>query len=194
MIKKKIALLSVYNKSGIVSFAKNLEKAGYKIIATENTGKKLKENNVNYVQAEKESKNPKGFDGCIKTISFQISAGILFDRLDFNHIEKIKKLKIKEISIVVCNFVTMEESVKKLSDFNIKNIDVGGPLMVRAAAVNFKNVLVIVDPNDYEKVSNAILKNKVTEKLRKELAIKAFYYTYLYDYQIVNYLKNNLNN
>lgn len=191
MTKNKIALLSVFDKKGIVNFAKNLEKSGYKIIATENTGKELKKNNVFCVQAEKESKNPKGLDGCIKTISFQISAGILFDRLDSNHIEKTKKLKIKEISIVVCNFVNLKEAIKKPSDFNIKNIDVGGPLMVRAAAVNFKHVLVVVDPNDYKKVSDAILKNKVTDKLRKELAIKAFFYTYSYDYQIVNYLKNN---
>ena len=106
--------------------------------------------------------------------------------------KRLPKLGLKNIDIVVCNFVRFEKVIRKLTDFNIKNIDVGGPLMVRAAATNFKHVLVIIDPNDYGKVAKAILENKITDKFRQQLAAKAFKYTYFYDYQIAKYLEKNL--
>ena len=189
MLKNKAVLISVFNKKGVSKFAKTLYGLGYKIIATEGTGKELAKNKITYIPAETITKNPKEFDDCIKTISFRIEAGILFDRLNPIHIKQAKKLDIKKIDMVICNFVTLEKAIKKPSDFNIKNIDVGGPLMVRAAATNFKHVLVVVDPDDYEKVAKIILKNKTTDKFRQRLAAKAFTYTCHYDSQIAKYLK-----
>lgn len=193
--KRKAVLMSVFNKKGVSEFAKTLESLGYTIIATEGTGKELSKNKIPYIPAQKISKNPNGLDDCIKTISFRIEASILFDRLNPTHIKETTKLDIEPIDIVICNFPPLEKVVKNPNtDFNIKNIDVGGPLMVRVAATNFKHVLVIVDPDDYEKVAKAILEDRITDKFRQQLAAKAFNYTYSYDYQIAKYLKkNNIN-
>jgi|SRR3989344_6264398 len=188
MKKEKNVLISVFDKNGISAFAKSLNESGYKIIATEGTGKELAKNNIPYISTEKLSKNPNGLEDCIKTISFRIEAGILFDRLNKKHLERIKKLGIKKIDMVVCNVVNFD-TIKKTTDFNIKNIDVGGPLMIRAAATSFRNVLVVVDPKDYKVISKAISKNKITNKLRQTLAAKAFAHTRSYDSKIVEYLK-----
>ena len=190
--KKGFILISVFNKKGIDKLARTLKSLGYKIISTEGTGKELTKNKIPFIPASKISKNPEGFDDCIKTISFQIEAGILFDRSNSTHIKETTKLDIKPIDIVICNFPPLKEVIKNpKTDFNIRNIDIGGPLMVRAAAVNFKYVLVIVDPDDYEKAAKVILEGRITDKFRQKLAIKAFNYTYSYDYQIAKYLKKN---
>lgn len=190
--KKGFILVSVFDKRGIAKFAKTLNRFGYEIISTEGTGKELSKNKIPYIPAQKISRNPEGFDDCIKTISFRIEAGILFNRLSPIHIKQAKKLGLEKIDIVVCNFVTFKKVIKKLTDFNIKNIDVGGPLMVRAAATNFKHVLIVVDSDDYGKVAKAILEDRITDKFRQQLAAKAFKYTYSYDYQIAKYLKKNI--
>jgi phosphoribosylaminoimidazolecarboxamide formyltransferase/IMP cyclohydrolase len=193
--KKGFILVSVFDKRGIAKFAKTLNSLGYEIISTEGTGKELTKNEISYIPAQKISKNPDGLNDCIKTISFCIEAGILFDRSNAIHLKEARNLGIKQIDMVICNFPPLEKVIKNPNiDFNIRNIDVGGPLMVRAAATNFKHVLVVVDPNDYEKVSKAILEDRVTDKLRQQLAVKAFTYTYSYDYKIAKYLKkNNIN-
>ena len=183
--------MSVFNKKGVVKLAKILEDSGFKIIATEGTGIELSKNGISFTSAERMSKNPKGLEDCIKTISFQIEAGILFDRGNFTQVKGAKKLGIIPIDIVVCNFPPIAEAIRRSADFNVSNIDVGGPLMTRAAAVNFRNVLVIVDPNDYKKVGEAIIKDKVTNRLRQQLAIKAFHYCSQYDSKIVKYLRLN---
>lgn len=190
--KKGLVLASVFDKRGIAKFAKDLDNLGYKIISTEGTGKELAKNGIFSIPAQTISKNPDGLDGCIKTISFRIEAGILFDRLSAIHVKEAKNLGIEQINMVICNFPPLEKVIKNPNtDFNIRNIDVGGPLMIRAAATNFKHVLVVVDPNDYEKVTKAILENKITNRFRQQLAIKAFTYTYSYDWKIVKYLKKN---
>jgi len=188
--KRKIILASVFNKKGISKFAKILNNLGYEIISTEGTGKELIKKRVPFTPAQKVSKNPNGLKDCIKTISFQIEAGILFNRSNLIHVREAKKLGIKPIDMVICNFPPPEKIIRSSKDFNIKNIDVGGPLMVRAAATNFKHVLVIVDPNDYKKVADAILKKKITDEFRRRLAIKAFAYIRSYDNEIIQYLKN----
>jgi len=189
--KKGFVLASVFDKRGIAEFAKELKTLGYEIIATEGTGRELAKNGVAFTPSSKVSKNPDRLRSCIKTISFRIGAGILFDRSDSTHLKEIKKLNLKPIDIVICNFPPLKEVIQTPKDFNIKNIDVGGPLMVRAAATNFRHVLVVVDPNDYKKVANAVLKGKITNKFRQRLAIKAFTYIRSYDYEIIQYLKKN---
>ncbi|OGM55926.1 hypothetical protein A3F62_05100 [Candidatus Woesebacteria bacterium RIFCSPHIGHO2_12_FULL_44_11] len=190
MKKNKTALISVFNKRGIAEFAKFLDDSGYEIIATKGTGKELAKSKISFTSAEKLSRNPKGFDDCIKTISFRVEAGILFDRQNSTHTNQAKKLGIQRIDMVVCNFATFEKAVKEPVDFNIKNIDVGGPLMVRAAATNHKNVFVIVDPADYKKFSRAVVGGKITDKLRRQLAARAFAYTSSYDTKLVEYLNS----
>lgn len=188
MSTTKFALLSVYDKKGIVSLAKALSACRYEIIATDGTGRILAENEIDFVRADDVSENPAGFEDCIKTISYRIQAGILFDRHNNIHLAKAEALRLARIDIVVCNFVSFDESIKKSSDFSIANIDVGGPLLVRAAATNYKNVLVVVDPADYDQAATAVSEGTVTDNFRRRFASKAFAYTSKYDSRIVNYL------
>lgn len=178
----RYALISVFDKSGISDFAKVLVKAGYKIVSTGGTYEELKKNGIEVTPIEDITGNPRdSFDGRMKTISFQIESGILFDRKNPKHVAQAKKMNIPQIDIVVCNLYPFE---KKPS---VETIDVGGPTMIRAAAKNYENVLVIVDPEDYGKVSNALENGEVDEEFRKQLAAKAFYHLSLYDSLIGNY-------
>lgn len=179
---KKYALLSVYDKSEISNFAKGLSKLGYEIISTGGTYQKLIDDGIKVTPIEEITGNPRdSFDGRMKTISFQIESGILFDRKNKSHIEQAEKLNIPQIDIVVCNLYPFEQKP------SIETIDVGGPTMIRAAAKNHENVLVVISPEDYTRVIDALENSKVTDSLRKELASKAFYHLSFYDSQIGKY-------
>lgn len=183
---EKYALLSVYDKSGIADFAKLLASLGYKIISSGGTAKHLSENGVSVIPVEDFTGNPESFDGRLKTISFRLTGGILFDRRNPRQAEEAKKLGIKPIDIVAVNLYPFEERP------SIENIDVGGATMLRAAAKNFKNVLVLVDPKDYDRIGHMLKTNSEPEifmlKLRQELAAKAIAHTAFYDAQIARFL------
>lgn len=187
----RYTLLSVFDKEGIVDFAKVLEGLGYQIISTGGTAKVLTESGVRVIPIQEITGNPECFDGRMKTISFQIESGILYDRQNPAHVRQAKELKIKPIDIVVCNLYPFEQTVAKPKvgmEEIIENIDVGGPTMVRAAAKNLKNVLVIVGPDDYQRVGKALKSGDITDNLRRELAAKAFAHLSFYDSQIASYL------
>jgi len=183
---ERYALLSVYDKQGIVEFAQNLVTLGIKIISTGGTAKELIKNKISVIPIQEVTGEPESFDGRMKTISFQIESGILFDRSNSSHVKQAKELKIKPIDIVVCNLYPFEKTN------SIENIDVGGPTMIRAAAKNFNSVLVIIDPSDYGRVSQALLNNTISSNLRQELAAKAFAHTSLYDSLIATYFSKEL--
>jgi len=187
----KYALISVSDKSGVVDLAKSLSPLGYKIISTGGTAKTLTENKINVIPIQNITGNPESFDGRMKTISFQIEGGILYDRTNPSHVRQAKKLGIKDISIVVANLYPFEQTVKN-SNVSMKkaieSIDVGGPTMVRAAAKNFKNVLIVTDSNDYQTVIRTLEKGLVNNKYRQSLATKAFSHLTFYDSQIAKYL------
>src|SRR3990167_2708181 len=133
---QKFALLSVYDKTGIVDFAKVLLKSGYTIISTGGTLKVLEENKIKVTPIEEVTGNPRdSFDGRMKTISFQIESGILFDRKNPSHVKQAEDLKVPAIDIVVCNLYPFEEKP------GVETIDVGGSTMIRAAAKNYKSCL-----------------------------------------------------
>ncbi len=188
---EKFALLSVFDKSRIIEFAKVLDSLNYKIISTGGTAKTLMDAGLKIVPIQEITGNPESFDGRMKTISFQIESGILFDRKNSKHIKEAKKLKIKSIDIVVCNLYPFEKTISdpKVTFKNaIENIDVGGPTMIRAAAKNNKNVLVITDPSDYEKIGELLKSKKIDEEIRINLAAKAFRHLSFYDSQIASFL------
>lgn len=192
---KKYALLSVFDKKGIVEFAKTLSTLGYSLISTGGTAKTLQDQGISVIPIQEITGNPESFDGRMKTISFQIESGILYDRSNEKHISEARTLNIKAIDIVVCNLYPFEKTVSNLSvklDDAIENIDVGGPTMIRAAAKNFKHVLVVTDPHDYEKVLSDIENNALTEKYRQTLAAKAFGHLSFYDAQIARYFSEEL--
>lgn len=187
---EKYALLSVSNKDGVIDFAKSLVSLGFKIISTGGTAKVLSANKIPVVPIQEITGNPESFDGRMKTISFQIESGILYDRTDPSHVKQAKELGIKSIDLVACNLYPFEETIKNPKvnfEDAIENIDVGGPTMVRAAAKNFKNVLVVVDPSDYEKVKEELIKDQINNNFRQALAAKAFYHLSFYDSQIAGF-------
>lgn len=179
---KKFALISVYNKEGSEKLAKTLRESGFEIIATGGTAQFLSDHNIPFTPIEKITGNPESFDGRMKTISFAIEAGILFDRKNKTHVKEAEDLKVPQIDIVVCNFYPFWEKQ------SIEMIDVGGPAMVRAAAKNYESVTVIVDPADYDKMVGTSVET------RKELATKAFTYVADYDMHIANYFQKQTEN
>ncbi|MBI2656692.1 bifunctional phosphoribosylaminoimidazolecarboxamide formyltransferase/IMP cyclohydrolase [Candidatus Woesearchaeota archaeon] len=188
----KRALISVSNKDGIVGFAKQLNKLGIKIISTGNTARLLKQNKINVTLASEITKFPEMLDGRLKSIHPNIFAGILADRKSKKHMDELKKLKINPIDLVVINFYPFEDAIKMNykeahQKIAMENIDIGGPSLVRAAAKNHENVLVVVDKNDYNSVIEKIKGRKITGDDRKNLAAKAFSCTARYDSIINSY-------
>ena len=184
---KKRALISVYDKNGIVKFVKDLVKLDWEIISTGGTAKVLRKSGIKVIPIERITGNSEVFDGRMKTISFQIEGAILFDRKNKKHQKEAKKLGIKPIDMVVCNFYPFEK------EKTLENIDIGGPTMIRAAAKNYKYVTVILDPKDYPRIIKFLQnKGEVLEKVRLELAKKAFQKTAKYDQKIAKYFKTKI--
>jgi phosphoribosylaminoimidazolecarboxamide formyltransferase/IMP cyclohydrolase len=191
---QKYALLSVFDKTGIAEFAKELVLLGFSIISTGGTAKILEKHNIPFIPIQNITGNPESFDGRMKTISFKVESGILFDRSKVKHQQEAKQLGIYPIDIVVCNLYPFEQTIKKediVLEEAIEYIDVGGPTMIRSAAKNFKDVLVITDPKEYQTILDMLKKNAITFMLRKQLAAKAFTHLSFYDSQIAIYLKED---
>lgn len=187
---KGLVLASVFDKLGIQKLGRSLVRCGYSIAATEGTERALKDVGIKPIPARTISRNPEGFDDCIQTISFRIEAGILHNRLSPNHRRAAAELGIPSIDMVICNFPPIHQVIKCPDrDFNMANIDVGGPLMVRAAAANFRQVLVVVDPGDYDEVASSVGSGNVTYQLRRKLAERAFAYTCAYDRMLLKCLR-----
>ena len=184
MKNQSYAFISVFNKENIVELAKALTNNNVQIISTGGTAKELEKNGLHIIPIEQITNSPESFDGRMKSISFQIAAGILFDRNNSSHQHQAETLKIPHIDYVVCNFYDFAK------DPGIEMIDVGGPTMVRAAAKNYTNVTVLVDPSDYKNVIRKLEKNLDSDDdFRKSLAAKAFAYVAEYDNMIANYFQ-----
>lgn len=189
---QKYALLSVYDKTDIVSLAKQLVDLSYKIISSGGTAKVLEEAGIPVIPVQEITGNPESFDGRVKTISFQVESGILFDRGKDKHLEEAEKLQVKPIDIVVVNFYPFRKTVENRESTEeevIENIDVGGPTMLRSAAKNHKYVLPICNPEDYEDVIKQLKNGEVSIEFRRELAQKAFEYLSFYDSLISSYFR-----
>lgn len=192
----KRALISVYDKEGIVEFSKELVELGWEIVSTGGTFKKLEEAGVKVIEVDDITEFPEILDGRVKTLNPLIHGGILYRRTDEEHIQTIKDMEIGSIDMVVNNLYPFEETVKKegITEMEIvENIDIGGPSMIRAAAKNFEFVTVIVDPKDYQKVLSEIKEMGETKiETRKNLARKVFNITAYYDTLISNYFNEQL--
>lgn len=188
------ALISVTNKEGVTQFARSLVEIGYEVVSTGNTFKTLNENGIKATYIDEVTKFPEILDGRVKTLNPYIHGGILYKREDLNHVETIKKHEIDAIDIVVVNLYDFEGAIKsgKPHCEVIENIDIGGPTLIRSAAKNYKDVLVIVDPSDYSRVIEGLKKKSIDIKLREELAFKAFSTTGRYDSLISNYFSDKI--
>ncbi len=187
------ALLSVSDKTGIVEFAKELEKLGFEIISTGGTKRVLEQNGIKAIDISEITKFPECFGGRVKTLNPYVHGGILY-RSGIDD-EEAKKLGIERIDLVAVNLYPFKETIERTDDFDeiIENIDIGGPTMVRSAAKNFKDVMIVTDPSDYDMVIDALKNNKNTLEFRRNLMIKAFEHTAAYDSMIANYMNERFN-
>lgn len=187
----KRALISVSDKTGIVEFAKKLEKNGIDIISTGGTFRALKEAGVSVIPVSDVTGFPEMMDGRVKTLHPKIHGGILALRDNPGHLKAMEENGIIGIDLVVVNLYPFQETIKKPNvtrEEAIENIDIGGPSMIRAGAKNYKYVTVVVDPTQYDDIIARIEGNTLTEEFRLSLAQKAFLHTAIYDSAIANYL------
>ncbi|MFH0868283.1 MAG: bifunctional phosphoribosylaminoimidazolecarboxamide formyltransferase/IMP cyclohydrolase [Candidatus Woesearchaeota archaeon] len=195
MTKPKKALISVYNKEGIVEFAKGLHDLGIEIISTGGTAALLKKNKIPVTFVEDYTGFPEILDNRVKTLHPKIHAGILAVRSNKEHMEQLKKLKFEPIDIVVVNLYPLESVIHKRNvklDEVIKNIDIGGPTMIRAAAKNFQDVIPVIDPRDYNEILELLNKGDVPFEKRMLLAAKVAENTARHDSLIQNYFFDNI--
>ena len=193
----KRALISVTDKTGIVEFGQFLAKHDVEILSTGGTAKMLREGGVPVKEVSDYTGFPEMLDGRVKTLHPKIHGGILGRRDLASHREQMAAQGIGPIDLVVVNLYQFEKAVAQHGctlDDAIENIDIGGPTLLRAAAKNYKAVAVVVDPQDYRRVSEEMKLHKgaTTVGLRFQLARKVFQLTHQYDGAISAYLERAL--
>jgi len=194
MSKIERAIISVTDKTGIVDFAKSLARFGVQILSTGGTARALREGGVEVTDISEYTGFPEMMDGRVKTLHPKVHGGLLGLRDNPEHIRMMKEHGIRAIDMVVVNLYQFEKTVAKEGvtlEEAIENIDIGGPSMLRSSAKNFKDVTVIVDPSDYDKVLKEMEERDggTTPKTRFRLAKKVFRLTHLYDSAISRYLE-----
>jgi phosphoribosylaminoimidazolecarboxamide formyltransferase/IMP cyclohydrolase len=189
----KTALISVSDKSGVISFASALAQMGVKIISTGGTARKLAEAGVSVVSIDAVTGFPEMMDGRVKTLHPKIHGALLGLRDKKEHLEAMREHGIEPIDLVCVNLYPFEQTVTRPDctyDEAIENIDIGGPSMIRSAAKNHKFVTVVTTVDQYQRVIEQMRNNNgaVSAKLREELARSAFSLTASYDATIARYL------
>jgi len=187
------ALLSVSDKSGLIDFAKGLDKHGIELLSTGGTSKALREAGLTVIDVSDFTGAPELFEGRVKTLHPKVHGGLLYKRDDDDHLKQAADNDIPPIDLVVVNLYPFEETVAKddvTLEEAIENIDIGGPSMLRSAAKNYQSVTVVTDPKDYDRVLAEMSEHDgdTSHKLREELALKVFLRTSTYDTAITNYL------
>lgn len=186
------ALVSVWDKQGLAPFAKELASLGIEIISTGGTAKFLAENGVKVREVSDLTGFPELFEGRVKTLHPKVHGAILYRRDKAGHAKQAKENGIEPIDMVVVNIYPFESVAgKEGATFEdaIEMIDVGGPAMIRAAAKNHEHVVVIAEPSDYNGVIAELRKSgNIGDRMRRELALKAFARTSSYDAAICRYL------
>ena len=187
---KKRALISVFYKDGILELASFLNSSGWEILSTGGTAKYLQENNIPVTDVCAVTGFPECLDGRVKTLHPAIHAGILARRDVQAHVDTLKSLNLGTIDLVCVNLYPFFEKVQDNLplDETIEFIDIGGPGMLRSAAKNFRDVIVLTDPADYAETINGLKAGNVPLEFKKRLAGKVFNLTSAYDAAISRYL------
>ena len=194
MAKITAALLSVYDKTGIVDFARALRDLGVTLLSTGGTYRVLQESGIAATEVAAHTGFPEMLEGRVKTLHPHIHGGILARRDSPDHQREIQGRGITPIDLVVVNFYPFEQTIARAGvtfDEAIENIDIGGPAMVRSAAKNHAAVMVVVDPADYPLVLEAIRLGEMPLSKRSRLAQKAFDLTARYDRAVSVYLASS---
>jgi phosphoribosylaminoimidazolecarboxamide formyltransferase/IMP cyclohydrolase len=198
MIKKiKSALISVSDKSNLKPLLQTLKKNNIKLISSGGTYKAIQKLNFKCLEVSNFTGANEILGGRVKTLHPKIHAGILYKRNDKNHLKDLKKNNFENIDLVVVNFYPFEKTLKATKNHNkiIENIDIGGPAMVRAAAKNYNDVVVITSSKQYFELINQLKINKGSTSLefRKKMSNLAFTETAYYDSLIADYFNKSSN-
>lgn len=192
---KKRALISVSDKTGIIEFAKGLEKLGFEIISTGGTAAALTKAGIPNIGISDVTNFPECLDGRVKTLHPAVHAGLLAMRDNPEHMRTLADLNINTIDVVAVNLYPFAATVAKpnveLAEA-IENIDIGGPTMLRSAAKNYNDVIVVVEPSDYDEVIKRLSDGSDDKTFRLTLAYKVYRHTAVYDSAISDYLRGQL--
>ena len=187
---KKRALISVFHKDGVLELASFLSDSGWEILSTGGTARHLKENGLQVTDVSAVTGFPECLDGRVKTLHPAIHAGLLARRSEKSHMDTLSALGLGTIDLVCVNLYPFFEKVQAgLSiEETVEFIDIGGPTMLRSAAKNFPDVLVLTDPADYPAAIEGLKSDKLELAFRKHLAGKVFDLTSAYDAAVARYL------
>ncbi len=197
-MKGKKALISVSDKTGVVLFAQELDSMGWEIISTGGTARALREAGITVKDISEVTGFPEILDGRLKTLHPLVHGGILGRRELEDHVKQMQEHAIENIDLVAVNLYPFPEVISKEGialDEAVENIDIGGPTMVRAAAKNYRDVVVVVEPANYSIVVEELRKGgDLSDSIRYQLAVDAFSHTAYYDSIIANYLRKKVDN
>jgi phosphoribosylaminoimidazolecarboxamide formyltransferase/IMP cyclohydrolase len=192
MAKIQRALLSVFDKTGLVALASVLERAGIELLSTGGTAKALRDAGLQVKDLSEHTRFPEMLDGRVKTLHPKIHGGLLFLRGNEAHEAAVRQHGIAPIDLVVVNLYPFEQTVARPGvplHEAIEQIDIGGPSMLRSAAKNHEHVTVLTDPADYAEVADQIAaQGETTLELRRRLAVKVYARTSAYDSAIAAHL------
>jgi phosphoribosylaminoimidazolecarboxamide formyltransferase/IMP cyclohydrolase len=188
------ALLSCFDRTGLLDFARGLSELGIELIASGGTGKVLSDAGLPVTSVESVTGSPEMMDGRVKTLHPKIHGGLLADRSNPEHLKAAEENGIGLIDLVAVNLYPFRETIAKPGvtvEEAVENIDIGGPSMIRSAAKNWKSVAIIVDPGDYAAVLQQLQtqNGELTDDLRLRLSTKAFGHTASYDAAIHTYFE-----
>ncbi|MCG7287457.1 bifunctional phosphoribosylaminoimidazolecarboxamide formyltransferase/IMP cyclohydrolase [Cellulomonas sp. ACRRI] len=186
------ALLSVYDKSGLVELATALHAAGVELVSTGSTAGTIASAGVPVTRVEELTGFPECLDGRVKTLHPRVHAGILADTRRPEHLAQLDELGVAPFELVVVNLYPFTQTVDSgaTPDECVEQIDIGGPSMVRAAAKNHPSVAVVVDPARYDEVVAAVRGGGFTLAERTRLAAQAFVHTATYDVAVASWMGN----
>ena len=188
------ALISVSDKSGVIEFAQELVDLGYEVISTGGTYNTLKESGIPVTSISDVTGFPECLDGRVKTLHPAVHGGILAMRDHEDHMAQLQDLGIETIDIVAINLYPFKATIMKEDvtlPIAIENIDIGGPTMLRSAAKNHNDVVVVCDPADYQAVIATLKTDKgLSYEEKYRLALKVFEHTAAYDAMIADYLRS----
>ena len=194
MIKR--AILSVSDKTGIVDLARRLSAKGVTLLSTGGTMKAIAQAGIPVTGVSDVTGFPECLDGRVKTLHPMIHAGLLAVRGNEEHMAQLKELGVEPIDMVVINLYPFRQTIEKPGvtfEDAIENIDIGGPTMLRAAAKNAQDVVVVIDPADYALVMDEFeATGDVSLKTKRYLQYKVFEHTAQYDCMIQQYLRGQL--
>jgi len=187
------AIISVFDKTGVVDFARGLDELGFEVFSTGGTESLLRESGVQVHGIQELTGFPEMLGGRVKTLHPAVHGGILALRDDPGHLEELARQGLKPVDIVVANLYPFLEIAREAAarlSVALENIDVGGHTLLRAAAKNFAHVLPVCDPADYDRLLDELRRPEgVSHDARRRLAAKAFQHCAVYDTHVSTYLR-----